>query len=174
MENDCMNATEAPNGEPVAGRWPGRCFACSNPAGLNLRFWHTEEGAMTRCRIPADYCGFDGLVHGGIIATLLDETSCWALFARLGRLGVTREMTTRFLRPVAVDSDLVVTGRVLEHDQRGAVVTVSLCDAAGALLAEGESSWSFPRLSRIAHLAEVPEKTLERFLADCRPTAATS
>jgi uncharacterized protein (TIGR00369 family) len=168
-----LTAAEASIGEPVAGRWPGRCFACSNPAGLNLRFLHTEEGALTRCRIPATYCGFDGLVHGGIIATLLDETACWAIFARLGRLGVTREMTTRFLRPVAIDSDLAAEGRVLEYDQRGALVKVSLCDAAGALLAEGESRWSFPRLARIADLAEVPEETLRRFLDDCCPSAAT-
>jgi uncharacterized protein (TIGR00369 family) len=167
-----MCDADIPSGEPVAGRWPGSCFACSNQAGLNLRFWHTEDGALTRCRIPPAYCGFDGLVHGGIIATLLDETSCWAVFARLGRLGVTREMTTRFLRPVAIDSELVVEGRVLEHDQRGAVVKVSLSDAAGTLLAEGESVWAFPRLSRIADLAEIPEETLKRFLSDCCPKAS--
>lgn len=166
-----MNSADSDVREPVAGRWPGRCFACSSPAGLNLRFWHTEEGALTRCSIPATFCGFDGLVHGGIIATLLDETSCWAIFARLGRLGVTREMSTRFLRPVAIDSELVVEGRVVEHDQRGAVVKVSLSDAAGALLADGESSWAFPRLGRIADLAEVPEETLRSFLVDCCPSA---
>jgi uncharacterized protein (TIGR00369 family) len=167
-----MTDTETSTDNVVAGRWPGCCFACSNPAGLNLRFVHTEEGALTRCRIPADYCGFDGLVHGGIIATILDETSCWTIFARLGRLGVTREMTTRFIRPVAIDTDLVAEGKVEEYDQRGARVTVTLCDADGTLLAEGESCWSFPRLGRIADLAGVPEETLQRFLDDCCPPAS--
>jgi acyl-coenzyme A thioesterase PaaI-like protein len=99
----------------------------------------------------------------------MDETSCWAIFARLGQLGVTREMTTRFLRPVTIESDLVVEGQILEHDQRGAVVKVSLSDTAGNLLAEGESTWAFPRLSRIADLAEVQEETLKRFLDECCP-----
>lgn len=166
-----MCAGEELRGKKVAGRWPGRCFACSNPSGLNLNFIHTEEGALTRCRIPETYCGFDGLVHGGIIATLMDETSCWAIFARLGRLGVTRDMTTRFLRPVAIESELVAEGKILQYDQRGATVKVTVSDAEGTLLAEGESSWSFPRLSRIADLADIPEETLQRFLDDCCPSS---
>lgn len=169
-----MCSAEELCGRPVAGRWPGRCFACSNPAGLNLSFFHTEDGVLTRCRIPETYCGFDGLVHGGIIATIMDETSCWAIFGRLGRLGVTREMTTRFLRPVAIESDLVVEGKVVEYDQRGARVTVSLCDAGGTLLAEGESLWSFPRLGRIADLAGVPEAELLQFLSDCCPSSVAA
>lgn len=151
----------------VMGRWPGSCFACSSPTGLQLRFIHTPDGASTRCTVPAKYCGFDGLVHGGIIATLLDETSCWAIFACLGRLGVTREITTRFIKPVMVNTELVVSGRIISHDARNAVVRATVSDAAGNLLAEGESSWAFPRLSRIADLAGVEEQTLQNFLDDC-------
>lgn len=159
--------TQSSEGREVVGRWPGSCFACSNPSGLQLRFRHAPEGAVTRCTVPARYCGFDGLVHGGIIATILDETSCWAIFARLGKLGVTREMTTRFLKPVMVDTELVASGRVVSHDSRSAVVRSTLSDAAGNLLAEGESSWAFPRLSRIAELSKVEEQLLQRFLDDC-------
>jgi uncharacterized protein (TIGR00369 family) len=151
----------------VMGRWPGSCFACSNPSGLNLRFVHTKDGAMTRCTIPGTYCGFDGLVHGGIIATLLDETSCWAIFARLGRLGVTREMTTRFIKPVLIGAELAVTARIVSHDPRTAMVHATICDAAGDVLAEAESAWAFPRLGRIASLAGVEEGILQDFLDDC-------
>lgn len=149
------------------GRWPGSCFACSNPSGLQLRFRHAPDGAVTSCTVPSHYCGFDGLVHGGIIATLLDETSCWAIFASLGRLGVTREITTRFLKPVMVDTELVVSGRIVSHDARTAVVRATVSDTAGNTLAEGESSWAFPRLSRIADLAKLEEQVLQRFLDDC-------
>lgn len=155
--------------EEITARWPGNCFACSSPSGLGLRFHRTESGAATLCVVPQHYCGFDGLVHGGIIATILDETSCWALFAALGRLGVTREMTTRFLRPVPVGVELLVAGRVRQHDLRGALVSCTMCDAHGELLAEGESAWAFPRISRIATLAGVHESELEQFLHQCCP-----
>ena len=151
----------------ITAHWPGSCFACSNPSGLKLRFWHTEKGAASRCAVPATYCGFDGLVHGGIIATMLDEVSCWALFARLGKLGVTREMTTRFLKPVRTGTELILAADIVSHDPRAAMVRATVSDADGTVLAEGESTWAFPRLARIAALAGVEESVLQRFLDDC-------
>jgi uncharacterized protein (TIGR00369 family) len=153
----------------IAGRWPGSCFACSNPSGLQLKFWRTKEGVEARCTVPGTYCGFDGLVHGGIIATILDEASCWVLFAHLGKLGVTQKMTTSFHKPVRIDSELIVTAQIASHDSRTSLVRAAISDSEGQLLAEGESSWVFPRLSRIAALAEVDEKVLQGFLDDCCP-----
>jgi uncharacterized membrane protein affecting hemolysin expression len=45
---------------------------------------------------------------------------------------------------------------------------MSIYDADGELLAEAKSSWSFPRLSRIAALAGVEEGVLQNFLDDCQ------
>lgn len=108
------------------------------------------------------------MVHGGIISTLMDEASAYALFARHGRLGVTREMKTRFLKPVPVETEIRVEARIAEFAPPAALVNMAIYDASGACLAEGESSWSFPRLSRIAALAGVGEDVLQGFLDDCR------
>ncbi|MBT0654379.1 PaaI family thioesterase [Geomobilimonas luticola] len=153
----------------VQGHWPGSCFGCSsgNPKGLQLRFSHTDEGCVTSCTIPDTYCGFEGLVHGGIIATLLDEAAGWSLFARIGRLGVTREMTTRYLKPVPTNTEIRVEGTIMSSDDRSAVVRSTIHSTDGTLLAEGESTWAFPRLGRIASLANVPEGALQQFLDDC-------
>jgi len=156
----------------VRGRWPGSCFACSagHPHGLHLRFRHTGEGVATSCTVPDTYCGFDGMVHGGIITTLMDEAAAWALFARHGKLGVTREMTTRFLKPVPTGAELRVEARVVTCDPVSATVAATVHDGEGVCLAEGTSIWSFPRLSRIAALAGVEQDTLQRFLEECRRT----
>ena len=53
----------------------------------------------------------------------------------------------------------------------GAVVTAVIRNAQGDMLAEGESSWSFPRLGRIAGMAGVQEEVLQRFLQNCCPAA---
>ena len=156
----------------VAGRWPGNCFACSNPSGLNLRFFHAEDGVVSDYVVPENFCGFDGMVHGGFISMILDETCCWALFARYGRLGVTRQLTVRFLLPVPTGEPLQVEGRVQEIDARTAVVLAVIRNAGGEVLAEGESSWSFPRLGRIAGMAGVKEEVLQQFLVDCCPGVA--
>ena len=155
---------------PVRGRWPGSCFVCSegHPHGLGLRFHHTEDGVVCCTTISDSFCGFDGMVHGGIISTLMDEAAAYALFARHGRLGVTREMSTRFLKPVATGTKLRVVGRVESFAPPGAEVSMAIYDTAGELLAQGRSSWSFPRLSRIAALAGVREEVLQSFLDDCQ------
>jgi uncharacterized protein (TIGR00369 family) len=168
--DDKKNRESTPNLPPVRGRWPGSCFVCSegHPHGLGLRFHHTEDGVVCFCTIPHSYCGFDGMVHGGIISTLMDEAAAYALFARHGKLGVTRDMSTRFLKPVSTGAELRVEGRVVSFAPLSAEVTTAIYDAAGVCLADGRSSWSFPRLSRIAALAGVREEVLQTFLDECQ------
>lgn len=155
---------------PVRGRWPGNCFVCSegHPHGLQIRFHHTESGVVSLCRVPGSYCGFDGMVHGGIISALMDEAAAYALFARHGKLGVTREMTVRFLKPVHTDSDIRVEARIVSFTPAAADVAMSIHAPDGTCLAEAESRWAFPRLSRIATLAGVDEGVLQQFLDDCQ------
>ncbi|WP_224962383.1 PaaI family thioesterase [Geomonas subterranea] len=171
---ECCNAdrdASVLNLPPVQGRWPGSCFVCSegHPHGLGLRFHHTSDGVACLTTVPASYCGFDGMVHGGIISALMDEAAAYALFARHGRLGVTREISVRFLKPVPTETELRVVGQVLKFDPPEAEVVMAIYDAAGGQrLAEGRTSWSFPRLSRIAALAGVEEDVLQSFLDDCQ------
>jgi uncharacterized protein (TIGR00369 family) len=157
--------------DEIRARWPGSCFGCSptNPHGLKLRFRHAEQGCVTRCTVPDSLCGFDGLVHGGILSTILDETAAWALFAHLGRFAVTREITTRFLKPVTTNREIVVEGRVVSHDRGKARVRSLLRSTEGELLAEADSDWVFVKTSRIASLAGVDEEVLHTFLEQCRP-----
>lgn len=154
----------------VKGRWPGTCFVCSEGHlhGLGLRFHHTSEGVVCFCSIPDSYCGFDGMAHGGIISTVMDEAAAYALFARYGKLGVTRKMTTTFLKPVLTNTELRVEGRVETFSPAGAEVAMTVHDTDGTCLAEATSSWAFPRLSRIAALAGVKEEVLHQFLDDCQ------
>lgn len=156
--------------KPVRGRWPGTCFVCSHdhPHGLHLRFYHTDDGVVCQCTVSDTYCGFDRMVHGGIITALMDEAAAYALFARHGALGVTREITTRFLKPVLTGTELTVEGKVLSFVPPNAEVAMAIYDAAGACLAEAKSTWAFPRLSRIAALAGVEEKVLQDFLDECQ------
>jgi uncharacterized protein (TIGR00369 family) len=133
-----------------------------------LRFRRAAQGCVAECTVPDRLCGFDGLVHGGIIATLLDEAAAWAVIAHLGRLGLTREMTTRYLRPVPTNTEILLKGGINSHDGHNAVVRSAIHATDGALLAESESSWAFAKLSRIASVAGVEETILQQFLDDCR------
>ncbi|MDA0364573.1 MAG: PaaI family thioesterase [Chloroflexi bacterium] len=119
------------------------CFACGgrNPHGLHLRFSRdtsVEDGGAVICRYdprPEDQ-GFPGVMHGGILAALLDESMAWAMWAADRALGVTAKMETRYRKTVGTTGTLVVRGRVVRMRGRRIEVEASVEDASGERLAE--------------------------------------
>jgi uncharacterized protein (TIGR00369 family) len=154
------------NDKEIPNYWPGNCFACSqtNMKGLQLRFWLSEKGCYTKCIIPDHLCGLDGVVHGGIIATLLDEVGAWTILSRFAQLGVTSELSIRYLKPVPTATELIVEGRIISLNEKNAIVHATLHSGKGKLLAEGESKWTFPKLSSMANKAGIDELKLQQFL----------
>ena len=78
-----------------------RCFGCgeANPQGLRLEFLLAEDGTVVcPAIIPDAFEGTSGFLHGGIIATLLDETMSKAVRAR-GLTAMTRHMEVDYKRP---------------------------------------------------------------------------
>ena len=90
------------------------CFGCGeqNPCGLRLAFATTEEGVRASFTPRPQDQGFLGVVHGGIVSTLLDEAMAWAAFGR-SLWAVTGKLDVRFRRPVEVGVEVVVSGSVL-------------------------------------------------------------
>ncbi len=97
-----------------------RCFVCGrdNPAGLGVDFEIDRERRSISAKFtPSDiYQGYEGLVHGGILSTLLDEAMA-KLTVSLGIPAVTAEMTVTFKAPAAPGEELFVSGR-LTHETR--------------------------------------------------------
>ena len=155
-----MNEREIPN------YWQGNCFGCSrtNTHGLQLRFWLSEHGCFTKCTIPDSLCGLDGLVHGGIIALLLDELAQWTMIGRLGRMGLTREISVRYLKPVLTNTEIIVEAQIISQDDKEVVLRSTIHTIDHVLLAEGESKWLLASLSTIAKISNVDESTLKEFL----------
>jgi len=87
------------------------CFVCgeSNAVGLKLRF--TTDGRVLR---PA-HIGFRGIVHGGLLTTVMDEIMVWACAVPTGRFAFCAELTARFLNPVRPDDEIVATGELLAN-----------------------------------------------------------
>ncbi len=160
-----MSEREVPN------YWPGRCFGCSttNPHGLHLRFWYSEHGCFTKCIIPDYLCGIDGIVHGGILALLLDEVAQWTNIARLGRFGMTRNISIRYLKAVSTNTEITVESQIISRDDRNAVQQSTIHTADGTLVAESRSEWLLPKPSVIARVTSADEATLDQFLAKYPP-----
>jgi len=102
----------------------GHCFVCgkSNPNGLKVDFNKTDNGVTAQFSADKRYQGYKDIVHGGIIASLLDEASVKALVLR-GIKAVTAEISLRYKTPLYVYENVIINaamgkirGKVYEVD----------------------------------------------------------
>ena len=108
---------------------PGQpCFGCSpdNPAGFHLRFVSEGDDVVSRMVPGKQHQGPLGLMHGGLISTLADETAAWAVLAVTGKFGFTTHFEARFSRGVRVGVEAEARGRVTRNGSRVVKSTVEI------------------------------------------------
>ena len=125
---------------PFAHSAHNRCFGCgqANANGLRLEFLLASDGAVVSLPVvPEAFEGHPGYVHGGIIATLLDEAMSKAVRA-LGRPSMTRKMEVEYLRPVPSGAPLRIEGRVVRNEGRKHWAEAVVVNAEETALARGQ------------------------------------
>jgi acyl-coenzyme A thioesterase PaaI-like protein len=98
---------------------PHNCFACGtlNEHGLGLEI-HVEPGrSWTELELQPQFEGWEGIAHGGILCTILDEVMAWALVGE-DNWGVTARMSVDFKKPVPVGTRLRAKGWVTRSRRR--------------------------------------------------------
>lgn len=131
------------------------CFACGaeNPIGMHLHIELGDATARTRWTVGDDFVGWSDKLHGGIIATLLDEVMAWAP-SSFDSWAVTAEMSVRYRSPAVPGEELVAEGRVVERRRRIYEVTGEVRGADGRLVAEGSGRYLGASPSAKAELKE--------------------
>ncbi|HBX68040.1 MAG TPA: hypothetical protein DEH25_01255 [Chloroflexi bacterium] len=131
------------------------CFVCGveNKFGLHLRFYETAEGEVTiETTVPAQFQSYPGIVHGGIVASLVDEA--------LGRVHMgpaedprfmfTAKLSVNYRKPVPIDAPIRVVAHAIRSKRRSATSVASVFGPEGELLAEAD-----------AVLVNVPDEMLQ-------------
>jgi acyl-coenzyme A thioesterase PaaI-like protein len=89
------------------------CFVCgqNNPRGLKIsvRYREADLAAETQLSLPKEYQGWADVIHGGILATLLDEMMAHAVWHFAGP-GLTLSLEVRFHAPLKPDEPILVRG----------------------------------------------------------------
>jgi uncharacterized protein (TIGR00369 family) len=125
---------------PLAHVAQNRCFGCgeANPHGLQLEFLLAPDlTVVCPATIPNSFEGHPGFLHGGIIATLLDETMSKAVRAR-GLTAMTRHLEIDYKRPVPSCVPIRMEGRVVRDEGRKHWVEATIFDSEGHGLALGK------------------------------------
>ncbi len=98
------------------------CLVCGteNAAGLHARFFELETGELVGVFRPSrQHQGYPGRLHGGMASAILDETIGRAISAGGADVwGVTVELSVRYGRPVPLDEELRVVGRITKDSSR--------------------------------------------------------
>jgi acyl-coenzyme A thioesterase PaaI-like protein len=109
------------------------CFVCGahNPHGLHLRFRREGDEVHADFTPQPQHAGFRGIVHGGILSTVLDETMFWAAASTKKRFCLAAELNVRFISKVSVGQRLVCVARLKTDRGRLWESEAELRDEAG-------------------------------------------
>ena len=121
----------------------GNCFVCGekNPGGLQLSFQIDEEKQTLKTIFVGKpvFQGYDGIVHGGIISTLVDEAMA-KLAYELGYNAVTASLEVRFKKPAPILEPLLVYGEITEVKRKIVKAKAAITREDGTILAVGTST----------------------------------
>ena len=118
-----------------------RCFGCGqqNRTGLRLKFFvDNNHRIICRVRLPRRFEGPPGHVHGGVIATLLDEAMSKAN-RQFGVVAMTRQMEVEYLKPVPLFTILELSAHRVSASGRKHHCSAEIRDASGDVLARGKA-----------------------------------
>src|SRR5438309_6496532 len=121
------------------------CLVCgrTNPHGLHLSL-HVDPASnlVTTTLTPTrDHIGFEGIIHGGLLATVLDEAMVWAATWQGRRFCVCGEMTIRFRKAAEVGKPLIIRASVTSARSRMIQTSGQVMDQAGDVLATAEGKY---------------------------------
>lgn len=144
---DTAESNDERSGPGVSAGWTrlehaaqNRCFGCGveNPRGLHLEFERNAEGTV-RCHtvVPDLYEGPPGYVHGGILATLLDEAMSKSVRLQ-GVRAVTRHLEADYRLPVPSQTAIVIEGRCVRNEGRKYWAEAVILDAGNRVLVRGK------------------------------------
>lgn len=132
------------------------CFVCgeSNAIGFRLRFETDGWVVQTRFRPRREHIGFQNVMHGGLIATILDEVMVWACAVATRKFAYCAELSVRFLSPGRPGEELVALGE-LATNRKGRIFEAkgTLRDASGKSLAEAKGRYVPVKSEDVAAMA---------------------
>lgn len=121
------------------------CFVCGidNAFGLKSTFYELEDQQLMAVFKPAEeHQGYPGRLHGGIAATILDETIGRSIMVAGSDdvWGVTIDFSLKYRKPVPLDEELRVLGRVTSEKKRYFLAEgeIILADGTVAVTAQGK------------------------------------
>ncbi|KPM51561.1 thioesterase [Frankia sp. CcI49] len=122
-----------------------QCFGCSphNAHGLRLRFRERPDGISTTFQLGPTHESYPGVVHGGLLGVICDETMGNLIVLRVGQPAFTTAMRVRFLAPVLVGAVHECRARIIPGADGSTLINTEadVVDAAGTVVATARATY---------------------------------
>ncbi|MCD6581095.1 MAG: PaaI family thioesterase [Desulfuromusa sp.] len=144
----------------------GHCFGCSqqNVHGLKMRFYADDAVVCSWLCVPDHLCGWNGVVHGGVLSTILDEIMSWSAIYNLHHIVMTKTMTVDFFKPVYIDEELRVEGRVIEQTgKREVIMEGRIYKDGDTLCAQTRGTFTMFTAKMVKRMNIMPAEVLDGF-----------
>lgn len=128
----------------IINPWKGKegynCFGCcpDNPLGVHMEFFEDGDKIISFWRPQHHYQGWVNTIHGGILATLIDETAGWVVFRKLQTSGMTTRLDLRYKKAVSTqESQITLRGELIDCKHHLATIHVVLENSHNETCVEG-------------------------------------
>ena len=140
------------------------CFVCGlqNDFGLHASFYETGANELVALIKPSEmHQSYPGRMHGGVAAAILDETIGRAIAnGKSDQVwGVTLELTTKFRKPIPLNQELKIVGRVVQEGPR-------FFEGTGEIVLENSAESDLVLYHRSSYLRRLGRKVQVRHLPD--------
>jgi len=149
------------------------CFGCSptNPSGLQMEFYADHARVVSWLTVPEHLCGWDRLVHGGVLSTILDEIMNWTALHFYKKFTLTKSMTVDFLKPAHIDKKFRAEAKPMQRNGRHEVlISGSLYDEDDQLCARATATLMMvtPKVARRLGIMDSAEIETSAALTGCQ------
>lgn len=153
--------------------WSKECFACgiNNSHGLHMKFYSDGCKYITSSlKLEKRFKGWDQLIHGGIISTVLDELMAWAVICLTKNIMLTKSITTKYYSKVITDTEIQAFAWIEEIKPKEVILKSELYDDKNNLCTQAIGIYAmFPlKIATKLHLmSEESAIGFEKFLSTC-------
>ena len=121
-----------------------KCIGCSpnNDIGLSLEFFEDTDFVYCEWVPTKNFEGYKEVVHGGVLAILVDEISAWIVYTKCKTAGVTESLNISYHHPARINNrPLLVRGKLKSINENKALIHSEILNADGKVLCEADITY---------------------------------
>ena len=144
-----------------------KCFACGkdNPEGLHMKFYtDNDKHVFSEINLTENKRGWEQVVHGGIVSTILDEIMAWTAIYFKKQFMLTKTIQVNFLHPLKINTKVKAVGWIEEQtNSKEIMMRGQLYSDNGKLCAEGNATFALFSKKLAARLKIMDASTVNHF-----------